>query len=41
MAEIASEDGVEEDLASYLAEPENHVALFVDTPDDLAQIISE
>jgi type IV secretion system protein VirD4 len=41
MVAIASKDSVDERLTSYVGELENQVALFVDTPEDLAQIMSE
>ncbi|HEY1865090.1 MAG TPA: type IV secretory system conjugative DNA transfer family protein [Roseiarcus sp.] len=41
MVAIVSKDGVDDRLTRYVGELENQVALFVDTPEDLAQVMTE
>ena len=41
MVAIVSKDGVDDRLTSYVGELENQVGLFVDTPEDLAQVMTE
>jgi type IV secretion system protein VirD4 len=41
MIAIASKDGVDTRLTSYVGELENQVALFVDTPEDLTQVMTD
>ena len=41
MVAIVSKDGVDDRLTSYVGELENQVGLFVDTPEDLAQAMTE